>query len=125
MYTPPRIKNGNLGVILHFQKRTTNIIQVQIYFRERNKGVSKIFQRRFILGIKQCRKIIERERLVWFSETSSSGWNCMKRVKGSKVSWSQALSHAYLVWGTAVFFPAFGVKVCEVLSTKKPNPGLP
>lgn len=65
MYTPPRIKNGNLGVILHFQKRTTNlIIQVQMYFRERNKGVSKIFQRRFILGIKQCRKIGERERLV-------------------------------------------------------------
>lgn len=96
-----------------------------MYFRERNKGVSKIFQRRFILGIKQCRKIGERERLVWFAETLSSGWNCMKRVKRSKISWSQALSPAYLVWGTAIFSPAFGVKVCEVLSAKKPNPGLP
>ena len=65
MYVPPRIKSGNLGVILHFQKRTTNlIIQVQMYFRERNKSGSKIFQRRFVLGIKHCRKIGERKRLV-------------------------------------------------------------
>ena len=65
MFVPPRIKNGNLGVILHFQRRTTNLtVQVQIYFRERNKGVSKIFQRRFILGIEHCIKIGERERLV-------------------------------------------------------------
>ena len=62
MYVPPRIKNGNLGVILHFQKRTKNlIIQVQMYFRERNKGVSKIFQRRFILGINNVEKL-EKEK---------------------------------------------------------------
>lgn len=65
MFVPPRIKNGNIGVILHFQKRTTNlIVQLQMYFRERNKSVSKIFQKRLIWGIKQCRKIGERERLV-------------------------------------------------------------
>lgn len=48
--------------------------------------------------------MVEREALVWFVETSSSGWSCMKRVKRSKISWSQPLFHAYLEEGTAIFF---------------------
>ena len=46
----------------------------------------------------------------------------MKRVKRSKISWSQPLFHAYLEEGTAIFFSAVGIKVPEVLSAKKPSP---